>query len=169
MIDRSTGRRNFGGCPESVNSRGAWRRTVPETLPSRFSSIEAAEADRRRAAGRFLADYPEGVGRGRYVRAGLPRLPFRDGAFDVVVCAHLLFLHAARHDLAWHAAACRELLRVAGTQVRIHPLCGLDGRPSPLLAGLLEQLERVGIEARAFPVEAPFFAGADTTLVLKRK
>ena len=41
-----------------------------------FPTFDAAEADRRAAASRFLADYEGNVRHGRYVRASLPLLPF---------------------------------------------------------------------------------------------
>ena len=52
----------------------------------------------------------------------LPRLPFFDGAFDLVLCAHLLFIYARRFDFAWHLAACQELVRVSAGEVRLHPV-----------------------------------------------
>ena len=99
-----------------------------------FSSFEEAETDRRAAAQRFLADYEGNVRHGRYVRGALPLLPFLDGAFDLVLCAHLLFIYAARFDFDWHLEACAELARVSSGEVRIHPVCGADGRPYAELA-----------------------------------
>src|SRR5262249_18392843 len=61
-----------------------------------FPSFTAAEADRRAAAARFLADYEGNPRHGRYVRASLPVLPFLDQGFSLVLCAHLLFIYAAR-------------------------------------------------------------------------
>jgi len=40
----------------------------------------------------FLADYRAGGREGRYMAATLPHLPFADGAFDLALCSHLLFL-----------------------------------------------------------------------------
>src|SRR4051812_34110924 len=50
-----------------------------------FPSIDAAESDRRIAAQRFLTDYAAHFVHGRYVGAALPRLPFLDRAFDLVL------------------------------------------------------------------------------------
>ena len=63
-----------------------------------FPTLAAAEASRRSAAARFLADYETGFVRSRYIGARLPRLPFADGAFDLVLCAHLLFIYARHLD-----------------------------------------------------------------------
>lgn len=134
-----------------------------------FSTFEAAESDRRAAAARFLADY-EGNGRhGRYVRASLPLLPFLDGAFDLVLCAHLLFIYAARFDFDWHVAACAELARVSQGEVRIHPLCGPDGRPYPQLDRLRAELGARGVTSAVVRVNYEFFVGSTTMLVLKPK
>jgi hypothetical protein len=131
-----------------------------------FPSFAAAEASRRAAATRFLADYEDGFVQGRYVGGALPRLPFPDGAFDLTLCAHFLFLYAARFDYAFHLAACRELVRVTAGEVRIHPVCGLGGQPYPELARLQADLRETGIASRVIPVDFKFFTGTDTTLVL---
>ena len=134
-----------------------------------FPSIDAAEVDRRAAAQRFLADYEGGFLHNRYVGGALPRLPFLDGAFDLVLCAHLLFVYAKRFDLAWHVAACRELARVSADEVRIHPVCGVDGKTYPRLAALRRELRDVGIGSEIVRVDYEFFAGSSSMLVLKRE
>ena len=134
-----------------------------------FPSLAAAASDRRAAAQRFLADYEGNVRHGRYVRAALPLLPFLDGAFDLVLCAHLLFIYAARFDFDWHLAACVELTRVSGGEVRIHPVCGADGRPYPELDRLRRELRGQDIASSIVPVDYEFFAGSNSMLVLKRE
>lgn len=133
-----------------------------------FRSLADAEADRRAAARWFLADYEGNSRHGRYVRGALPLLPFLDGAFDLVLCAHLLFIYAARFDLAWHVAACVELARVSGGEVRIHPVCGADGRPYAELASLRRELSSRGVKSAVVPVDYEFFAGSTSMLVLTR-
>jgi hypothetical protein len=133
-----------------------------------FESIDAAELDRRAAAQRFLTDYEVHFIHNRYVGASLPLLPFFDGTFDLVLCAHLLFTYAKRFDFDWHLAACRELVRVSADEVRIHPLCGLDGKPYPGLARLRRELRDTGIASEVRAVDYEFFAGANSMLVLRR-
>jgi hypothetical protein len=133
-----------------------------------FPSLAAAAASRRSAANRFLADYESGFLHDRYVGASLPRLPFAEGAFDLVLCAHLLFTYARHFDYAFHRAACRELVRVSAGEVRLHPVCGLDGKPYPELSRLLAELRAEGIAAEVIAVDYEFFPGSDTTLVLSR-
>lgn len=131
-----------------------------------FASFDAAEADRRAAASRFLTDYEGNVRHGRYVRASLPLLPFLDGAFDLVLCAHLLFIYAARYDFAWHLTACAELARVSNGEVRIHPVCGPDGKPYAELDRLRSELGALGITSAVVRVNYEFFAGSSSMLVL---
>lgn len=144
-------------------------RAKPQLLRFRsFSSIDAAELDRRAAARRFLADYEAHFAHGRYVGARLPSLPFLDGAFDLVLCAHLLFVYARMFDLAWHVSACRELVRVSDGEVRIHPVCGADGRSYPELSALRAKLAESGIASQVVAVNYEFFVGSGSMLVLKR-
>lgn len=134
-----------------------------------FPDLETAIAARRAAAERFLADYEAGFVVGRYVGAALPRLPFADASFDLVLCAHLLFLHAGLFDFDFHLAACRELARVTrpGGEVRLHPLCGGDGRDYPRLGELRAALAAEGVATERVPVSGAFFHAADATLVLR--
>ena len=148
----------------------AQMRAKPQLLRFRsFPSIDAAELDRRSAARRFLGDYEAHFAHGRYVGARLPKLPFLDGSFDLVLCAHLLFVYATRFDLGWHVAACRELVRVSAGEVRIHPVCGADGRRYPELAALREELAKTGVGSEFVPVPYEFFVGTSSMLVLRRK
>jgi SAM-dependent methyltransferase len=133
-----------------------------------FPSLDAAEADRRLAAQRFLADYAAHFAHGRYVGGAVPHLPFFDRTFDLVLCAHLLFLYGARFDYEWHLAACRELVRVSATEVRIHPICGPDGKPYARLPALRRELRDTGIASEVVTVDYEFFAGSSSMLVLRR-
>ena len=133
-----------------------------------FRTLAEAEADRRGAVQRFLNDYATHFVHGRYVGGALPRLPFFDGTFDLVLCAHLLFTYASRFDFDWHLAACRELVRVSAGEVRIHPVCGLDGKPYASLARLRRELKESGIASELRAVDYEFFAGATSMLVLRK-
>jgi hypothetical protein len=133
-----------------------------------FPSIAAAAEDRRLAAQRFLADFEAQRFYGRYVGASLPHLPFFDGTFDLVLCAHLLFTYAGRFDFDWHLAACKELVRVSAGEVRLHPVVGTDGRTYSGLPRLRRELKACGITSELMRVDYEFFVGTDTTLVLRR-
>jgi SAM-dependent methyltransferase len=166
------------GCPVSTlathvqidyGKMVAQMRSKPELFRMRsFASIDEAETSRRSAAERFLADYGSHFVHGRYVGASLPLLPFFDGAFDLVLCAHFLFIYARRFDFMFHLAACRELVRVSRDEVRIHPVVGPEGKPYTELKKLRAALALDGIESEVVPVDYEFFLGSGSMLVLKR-
>lgn len=155
-------RQDYGRMNASMPARPASFRM--KTFPS---SLGAA-AVRRSAAQWFLADYENNTRHGRYVRGALPLLPFLDGAFDLVLCAQLLFVHAARFDHDWHLAACAELLRVSGGEVRIHPVCGSDGRPYAGLEHLRSALLDRQVQSTVVPVDGGLRRGRNRMLVLNR-
>jgi len=56
-----------------------------ETIPS----VEELGRVRMSAMTEFLQDFKQGRAEGRYVAGSLPRLPFRNREFDLVLCSHL--------------------------------------------------------------------------------
>jgi hypothetical protein len=132
------------------------------------AALAAAELDWRYAAQRFLADYETHFIGNRYVCGSLPRLPFFDGTFDLVLCSHLLFLPGNGFDEDWHLAACRELVRVTVDEVRLYPVVGEGGRPHPALARLRRELRGTGIASNVQAVKHEFMDGPGSMLVLRR-
>ncbi len=121
---------------------------------------------RRTAMDAFLADYASRAHDGRYVAAALPALPFADGAFDLAIVSHLLFLYSELLDLAFHEASIRELCRVAH-EVRIFPLVSLDCAPSPHVEPLRKALELAGREVEICRVDYEFVRSADQMMRIK--
>ena len=72
------------------------------------------------------------------MEGALPDLPFDDGAFDLALSSHLLFLYSEQFDLGFHVRALEEMLRVAA-EVRVFPL--LQGGRLPL-AGAPRRVDR---------------------------
>lgn len=134
----------------------------------RIPSIEALSELRRGAMTRFLEDYESGREAGRYLPVGLPTLPFREGAFDLVLCSHFLFLYSPTIPLDLHLAAMREMLRV-GREVRVFPLLDFDGNPSPHLTPVIDDLRGAGFLVEQTPVPYEFQRGADRMLVVRRR
>jgi SAM-dependent methyltransferase len=134
---------------------------------STLAALPTAEIDYQGATQRFLADYETHFISNRYVCGSLPRLPFFDGTFDLVLCSHLLFFQSSRFDYDWHLAACRELVRVTVEEVRIFPLGGADGRTYPALARLRRELRESGIATTVQAVDYEFHAGRNSMLVLR--
>ncbi len=113
----------------------------------------------------FLADFAAGHGRGRYVAAALPALPFAAGTFDLALSSHLLFLYSAQLSANFHLAAIREMLRVA-RQVRVFPLLDMSGNPSAHLRPVLDALTRHGCEPRIKEVAYEFQRGGNQLLLV---
>lgn len=123
---------------------------------------------RLRALARFCADYAAGRRAGRYVRARLPRLPFPDGSFDLVLSGNLLFGYDRHLPRGFHEKAIKELLRVSRGEVRVFPTVGDRGRPFPGMARLLAKVRSWGATARLQKVPFEFQKGADRMLRIAR-
>ena len=144
------------------------RRNAEEFVWTHVPSV--AELGRRRMAAmrRFIADYPQGKVEGRYVEASLPDLPFDDGAFELALSSHLLFLYSEQFDLAFHIRALEEMLRVA-TEVRVFPLLQLGGTPSPHVEGVVDVFRSRSADVTVEPVEYEFQRGGNRMLRLRPK
>jgi SAM-dependent methyltransferase len=130
-----------------------------------YGSEEAVHRRRYDALELFLADFEKE--RRRYVPASLPKLPFGKGEFDLALSSHFLFLYGDELDCAFHLAAIRELMRVAG-EARIFPLVNLDGRPSSHLRVVMRELEQLGFLPELVPVPFEFQIGATQMLQVRR-
>lgn len=136
---------------------------------SHYRDKEEIIACRRRALARFADDFPSGLEQGRYLAATLPSLPFNDKCFELVLCSHFLFLYHDRLDREFHRATLLELVRVAGGEVRVFPLQGLDAQPYPDLSEMLDWLAGQGIWADVVDVPFEFQKGSNQMLCLERK
>lgn len=132
----------------------------------RLARHEMLEAERRAAAQRFLTDYESGFLHNRYIGGALPRLPFLDRSFDLVLCGHVLFGRYSPFDANALFECCCELVRVAACEARIASVERIspDG-----LQGLRLRLDTVGITASFAPTvsltETPLPAGL---MILRR-
>jgi hypothetical protein len=124
---------------------------------------------RRKALAAFAADYEAGTEDGRYTHAELPRLPFPDSTFSLVLSSHFLFLYGDRLSLQFHKACLKELIRVASEEVRIFPLTGLDARPYPHLDEVISFLRSEDIETEMVKIPFEFQKGANRMLRIRRK
>jgi len=142
------------------------RRNMDEFVWTTIPSVEALRALRMTAMRAFLQDFPGGRREGRYLAAALPRLPFRDEAFELALCSHYLFLYSAHVSLEDHLAAIREMCRVAG-EARIFPLLELGARPSRHLEGVLAALTAEGYAAEVRGVDYEFQRGGHEMMVVR--
>lgn len=116
----------------------------------------------RAASERFIADAARSPG--RYVAGALPSLPFERDAFDLVLCAHFLFLYDDRLSRPFHVAAARELARVAANGVRLFPLVALNFERSGCVDDVVAALRADGLSAEVEPVPFEFQPGATAML-----
>ena len=144
------------------------RQNAEEFVWTHVPSVDELGRRRMAAMRRFLADYPRGKAEGRYVEASLPELPFDDGAFDLALCSHLLFLYSEQFDLGFHIRALEEMQRVAA-EVRVFPLLQLGGTPSPHVEGVVDAFGSRGVGATVEPVAYEFQRGGNRMLRLRRR
>lgn len=132
-----------------------------------ITSVDELGKVRMAAMNAFLADYPAGLMKGRYVNSELPSLPFSAGEFDLALCSHLLFLYSQQLDEEFHHSSLLELCRVA-KEVRVFPLLALGGTRSPYLDGSVERLSAAGYHVSIQRVNYEFQKGACEMLRIKR-
>lgn len=121
---------------------------------------------RKAALAQFVVDLATNPS--SFVAGQLPQLPFRDMAFDLAVCSHLLFTWADQLGLDWHLAALVELARVAA-YVRVFPtVMQGPGEPVPFMDELMSGLERDGLRVERRQVGYEFQRGANTMLIVSR-
>lgn len=135
---------------------------------SGIETVEELGRVRMAAMQMFLDDYDLSKASGRYVDGELPALPFADGAFDLALCSHFLFLYSPQLGEAFHHAAALELCRVAA-EIRIFPLLALGGEPSPFVDGCVRRLTEMGYDAAIETVAYEFQRGGNQMLRVRRR
>lgn len=138
-----------------------------EFMWTEFASVEELGRCRLAAMERFLDDYAAGCASGRYTSAELPKLPFADEAFELVLCSHFLFLYTEQLGEKFHVDSVIELCRVA-TEVRIFPLLALGGKPSRFVDVVQQELERRGMNSHIETVPYEFQRGGNQMLRIRR-
>lgn len=86
-----------------------------------FKDLNDLKNHRLRACNDFINHYKLFKGK-KYLKADLTNLPLLENSFDMVLCAHLLFIYDHRLDWEFHRRVVKELIRVANDEVRIYPL-----------------------------------------------
>jgi hypothetical protein len=133
-----------------------------------YENIEQLNKCRKMALDRFLADYTIGRQAGRYIQTTLPKLPFGDRSFDLVLSGHFLFLYSDCFDYSFHWQTIEELYRVCSQEVRIYPLQAKDAQPYPFLNNVLNDLNNAGISAEIVNVPWEFLKGSRQMLRIWR-
>jgi len=134
-----------------------------EFIWTQIGSVEELGRYRMTAMRDFLTDYQTGRCEGRYISAELPALPFSDGAYDLAVCSHFLFLYSEHLDQAFHLQSLRELCRVA-CEVRVFPILELGSMRSRHVNGVVSTLSAEGYEVQIERVTYEFQKGGNEML-----
>ena len=132
----------------------------------RIGSVDELARVRMEAMNRFLDDYPHGKTDGRYIPCALPDLPFADGAFDLALCSHYLFLYSAQLSCAFHVRSIKELCRVA-PEARVFPLLELGSVTSRHMDAVLEDLRALGYDCSVEAVSYEFQRGGNLMMRVK--
>jgi hypothetical protein len=144
------------------------RQNADEFVWDVIRSVEHLATVRAAAMQTFLEDYESGKHQGRYVDAELPTLPFPDGAFDLAVCSHFLFLYSDHLAETFHTESALELCRVA-SEVRIFPLLALSGRPSPFVQRVADTIQCSGQDVSIDIVPYEFQRGGNRMMRIRRR
>src|SRR5689334_4404868 len=129
-----------------------------------ISSLDELGRIRMEAMQRFLDSYEAGKLNYEYIPGELPILPFADGAFDLALSSHFLFLYTEYLTFAFYVEAIREMLRVA-REVRIFPLLDVNAQESHYLTGSMETCREYDPEIRKVNYE--FQRGGNKMLMLQ--
>ena len=132
-----------------------------------YSSIDKLREYRRLALQQFLLDYPTGIKENRYIKAELPKLPFEDKSFDLVLSGHFLFTYSHKLDFLFILSSILELCRVSSKEVRIYPLQQSSSKPYEQMTEILFALEKLRIGYDIVPVPFEFQRGSNKMLLLR--
>jgi hypothetical protein len=132
-----------------------------------YASIEGLRKYRKLALEQFISDYSISRERKRYIKAELPKLPFDDRSFDLVLSGHLLFTYSHKFDFSSILSSIIELCRVCSGEVRIYPLQKSSLEPYEHMIDLLYTLKKqYGITYNVVPVPFEFQRGSNKMLCL---
>jgi SAM-dependent methyltransferase len=132
-----------------------------------FENLDELKEHRLESCRQFTLDYGENKGN-KYLKADLTQLPFADDSFDLVLCAHLLFIYDHRLSWDFHQHAVNEMLRVSSSQLRIYPLVKHQAKKSLYVEKIIKGLDEK-VKARIVKVDYQFRKGGDEMLLLTKK
>jgi len=142
------------------------RKNMDEFVWDCIRSVEELGSIRMKAMNDFLSNYTEGLRAGRYVDASLPALPFENGAFDISLCSHLLFLYSQQLSEDFHFQSIQELCRVS-SETRIFPLLELGARKSRHIEKIINRLDRNDFAVTVEKVPYEFQKGGNEMMRIK--
>ncbi len=133
-----------------------------------YKSLENLKNQRTLALTRFALDYNQGKNEKRYIKAELPKLPFDDESFDLVLCGHFLFTYANKFDFKFHKSSIMELFRICTKEVRIYPIQQRILQSYSQMKELIATLNEFEIKYEILQVPFEFQKGSNKILRLIR-
>lgn len=103
-----------------------------------------------------------------YKVASLPKIPYGDNEFDILLSAHFLFMYADHFDYRFHKQTINEMLRVTKNEIRIFPIVNLKGERYEKLDEITNYLAKLGCKTEEVKVDYEFQANANTMLKIKK-
>ncbi|WP_138753271.1 class I SAM-dependent methyltransferase [Paenibacillus sinopodophylli] len=133
---------------------------------SYYGTVEQHRTGRESSIERFKASVLNEEHRHLYKAGRLPKLPYADDRFSLILCSHFMFLYASQFGPEFHIEAIKELMRISkpGGQIRIYPLITLQWEPYPELDELVETIEKNGGRTELCPSYLPFIPGSSQYL-----
>lgn len=132
---------------------------------SYFENINHLERHRMQALTDCIYDmkhYPKS-----YKVASLPKIPYKNNEFDVLLSAHFLFMYADHFDYHFHKQTINEMLRVTKKEIRIFPIVNLKGERYEKLDDIIKYLSELGYKIEEVKVDYEFQTNANTMLKIK--
>jgi ubiquinone/menaquinone biosynthesis C-methylase UbiE len=138
-----------------------------EFVWSFFKNLDDLKNHRMQSCLDFNRDYKLHMGK-KYIKADLTQLPFEDESFDMVLCAHLLFIYDHRLNWNFHLKSVEEMVRVSSNEVRIYPLVKNKGKKSIFVDKLIRNLPK-DLETEIVEVDYQFRRGGNEMLRIIKK
>ena len=129
-----------------------------------YKTLENLREQRTLALTRFALDYNQGKKEERYIKAELPKLPFDDKSFDLVLSGHFLFTYANKFDFEFHKASLLELFRICAKEVRIYPIQQRMLQSYSNMKELISVFDEHDIKYEFLPVPFEFQKGSNKML-----
>lgn len=155
---------------EIAVSTGKLEKLADQLDLSYYGDLHKHRAGREASLTRFSAHYINEEERSlRYKAGSLPKLPFTDGQFSLVLCSHFLFLYEEQFDYSFHVEAIIEMMRVCkpGGSIRIYPIMSLKWEPYRFLDELIKEIEKNGGTTGFFKSKLPFIPKSELGIIIK--
>ena len=105
----------------------------------------------------------------RYVPGNLPRLPFRDGQFDLTLSSYLLFVYEDHFDYEFHKRSVLEIMRVTRSEARFYPLVSFEAKRCSYLDPLKNDPDLRHLTFEEVQTDFEFLVGSNWFLRVARR